>query len=92
VSGTFSSSRAGLRRTDTLWKALGKAAVLYEGGKGDLSLVLLTTDAPARGSSGHSALNVMKGPHRPVYDLVELLNTRDLERLRGYALYGHPDR
>jgi DNA modification methylase len=92
VSGTFSSSRAGLRRTDTLWKALGKAAVLYEGGDGDLPLVLLTTDAPARGSAGHAALNVMKGPDRPVYDFVELLNTRDLERLRGYALYGHPDR
>jgi len=28
VSGAFTSNRAGLRRTDTLWKALGKAAVL----------------------------------------------------------------
>lgn len=91
VSGAFTSSRAGLRRTDTLWKALGKAAVLHEG-RGDLPLVLLTTDAPARGSAGYTALNVLKGPGRPVFDLVELLNTADQERLRNHALRGHPDR
>jgi DNA modification methylase len=91
VSGAFTSSRAGLRRTDTLWKALGKAAVLNEG-RGDLPLVLLTTDAPARGSAGYAALKVLMGPGRPVFDLVELLNTRDQERLRAYALRGHPDR
>jgi DNA modification methylase len=91
VSGAFTSSRAGLRRTDTLWKALGKAAVLHEG-REDLPLVLLTTDAPARGSAGHAALNVLKGAGRPVFDLVEVLDTRDQERLRGYARLGHPDR
>lgn len=91
VSGAFTSGRAGLKRTDTLWKALGKAAVLHEG-HGDLPLVLLTTDAPTRGSAGYAALKVMKGPGRPVFDLVELLNTDDQERLRGYALRGHPDR
>jgi DNA modification methylase len=91
VSGAFTASRAGLRRADALWKALGKASVLHEGGA-DLPLVLLTTDAPARGSSGYVALDVMKGPGRPIFDLVELLNTRDLERLRGYAVRGHPDR
>lgn len=91
VSGAFTSSRAGLRRADTLWKALGKAAVLHEG-RGDPPLVLLTTDAPARGGAGYAALNALKGPGRPVFDLVELLNTRDQERLRGYALRGYPDR
>lgn len=91
VSGAFTSSRAGLRRTDTLWKALGKAAVLHEA-RGDLPLVLLTTDAPARGSAGYIALNVLRGPGRPVFDLVELLDPADQERLRDYALRGHPDR
>lgn len=89
VSGAFTSSRAGLRRTDTLWKALGKAAVRHEG-RGDLPLVLLTTDAPARGSAGFAALKILKGPGRPVFDLVQLLNTGDQERLRDYALRGHP--
>lgn len=90
VSGGFTSSRAGLRRTDTLWKALGKAAVLHEA-RGGLPLVLLTTDAPARGSAGYAALKVLMGPGRPVFDLVELLSTRDQERLRDYALLGRPD-
>ena len=30
VSGAFTSNRSGLKRTDTLWKALGKAAVLHQ--------------------------------------------------------------
>jgi hypothetical protein len=91
VSGAFTSSRAGLRRTDTLWKALGKAAVLHEAGA-DLPLVLLTTDAPARGSAGHAALKVVTGPGRPVLDLIELLSSNDQDRLRSYALRGRPDR
>jgi site-specific DNA-methyltransferase (adenine-specific) len=91
VSGAFTSSRAGLRRTETLWKALGKAAVLHEA-RSDLPLVLLTTDAPTRGSAGYAALKILKGPGRPVFDLVELLNVPDQERLRAYATRGYPDR
>lgn len=87
VSGAFTSNRAGLRRTDTLWKSLGKAAVLRESGAG-LPLVLLTTDAPAKGTAGHQALAVMRGPLHPVFDLIELLNTDDMSRLHWYAVHG----
>ena len=87
VSGAFTSNRAGLRRTDTLWKSLGKAAVLREG-ETELPLVLLTTDAPTRGSAGHQALAVMQGPDRPIFDLIELLNPDDHNRLRRYATHG----
>jgi DNA modification methylase len=87
VSGAFTSSRAGLRRTDTLWKSLGKAGVLHESGLG-IPLVLLTTDAPAKGTSGAQALSVMRGQNRPVFDLVELLNAEDQARLFGYAQAG----
>lgn len=92
VSGAFTSNRAGLRRSDTLWKSLGKAAVLHEsqvhnGGDG-MPLVLLTTDAPTKGTSGDRALRVMRGEGRPVFDLVELLNADDQARLRGYAERG----
>ena len=90
VSGAFTSNRAGLKRTDTLWKALGKAAVLHE--RGGPPLVLLTTDAPTRGSAGYVALNVVRGHGRPVFDLIELLSTGDQERLHEYALRGRPDR
>jgi DNA modification methylase len=89
VSGAFTSSRAGLRRTDALWKALGKAAVLHEGVT-DLPLILLTTDAPARNSAGLAALGVLRRPGGPVFDLVELLEPEDQERLRLYALKGRP--
>lgn len=91
VSGAFTSNRAGLKRTDTLWKALGKAAVLHEG-RGDLPLVLLTTDGPARGTAGAVALGVVRGPGRPVFDLIELLDADDQSRLRAYAVRGRPDR
>lgn len=92
VSGAFTSNRAGLRRTDTLWKSLGKAAVLHESqvqnGGDRMPLVLLTTDAPAKGTSGNQALRVMRGEGRPVFDLVELLNAEDQARLRAYAMRG----
>jgi site-specific DNA-methyltransferase (adenine-specific) len=92
VSGAFTSNRAGLRRTDTLWKSLGKAAVLHqhqlhEGGDA-MPLVLLTTDAPAKGTAGHRALRVVRGPDRPVFDVIELLNLDHQKRLRAYAHTG----
>jgi site-specific DNA-methyltransferase (adenine-specific) len=91
VSGTFTSSPAGLKRAETLWKALGKAAVLHEG-RPNLPLVLMTTDAPANSSAGFAALRALKGPGRPVFDLVELLNSSDQQRLRRYALGEVPRR
>ena len=55
VSGAFSvTQRPGLRRTDTLWKAIGRASVLHTAGC-DQPLVLLTTDRPAPSSAGHRA-------------------------------------
>jgi site-specific DNA-methyltransferase (adenine-specific) len=87
VSGAFTSNRAGLRRADTLWKSLGKAAVLHES-RAAMPLVLLTTDAPARGTAGHKALDVMRGPGHPIVDVIELLNADDQIRLRGYAEHG----
>ncbi|TML07923.1 MAG: site-specific DNA-methyltransferase [Actinobacteria bacterium] len=87
VSGAFTSNRAGLKRADTLWKSLGKAAVLRESDVA-LPLILLTTDAPVRGSAGHKALEVMRGSDRPIVDVIELLDTGDHARLRDYALHG----
>ncbi|MDQ2679034.1 MAG: hypothetical protein M3Y51_09850 [Actinomycetota bacterium] len=87
VSGAFTSNRGGLRRTDTLWKSLGKASVLHESGD-RLPLVLLTTDAPGRGTAGAQALKVMRGVDKPVFDVVELLSVEDQARLRRYAHEG----
>ncbi|MEO6988933.1 MAG: site-specific DNA-methyltransferase [Aquihabitans sp.] len=59
VWGAFSSSRPGLKRTDTLWKALGKAAILateFPDLAEPCRYVLLSTDLPPRASAGGKAL------------------------------------
>ena len=85
VSGAFSvTQRPGLRRTDTLWKALGRASVLHSWGEA-APLVLLTTDRPASNRSGHKALKAVTGPGKPVYDVIEMLNPSDVQRLTDLA-------
>ncbi|MGH9129805.1 MAG: DNA-methyltransferase [Acidimicrobiales bacterium] len=91
VSGGFTSTRAGLKRTDTLWKALGKAAVLHQDEHHRATpLVLLTTDAPTKGSAGDAALRVLQGPGKAIYDVVELLGAEGQQRLYRYATNGLP--
>ncbi len=81
VSGSFTSHRGGLKRADTLWKALGKAAVLRE--VANTPLVLLTTDVPAPDSVGAEALNQVTGPQRPVHAVIEMLKQSGLANLRS---------
>jgi DNA modification methylase len=87
VSGAFTSSRAGLRRTDTLWKSLGKAGVLHQS-ELRIPLVLLTSDAPPKGSAGYKALETMRGPSRPVTDVIVLRDADDQARLHWHASNG----
>ena len=85
VSGAFSvTQRPGLRRTDTLWKALGRAGVLHALGLSG-RLVLLTTDRPAPNSAGYRALDAVTGPGKPVYAVIEMADAQDLDRLRALA-------
>ncbi|MBM3673422.1 MAG: site-specific DNA-methyltransferase [Actinobacteria bacterium] len=87
VSGGFTSSRAGLRRTDTLWKSIGKAAVLQEIER-KVPLVLLTTDAPVRNSAGDRALRVMSGKGQPIFAVVQMQQPEDQRRLRAFGERG----
>ncbi|MGH9297042.1 MAG: hypothetical protein ACRDZP_03590, partial [Acidimicrobiales bacterium] len=87
VCGGFTAGPNGLRRTDVLWKELGKAAVLCAR-RGDLPLVLMATHLPPRASAGRLALNALTGPGQPVFDVVQLLSGTDEDRLRGYAVAG----
>jgi site-specific DNA-methyltransferase (adenine-specific) len=89
VAGAFSASRPGLRRADTLWKALGKASVLAAGDAG-APLLLLTTDMPVPGSAGAKALAAVRGagPGRTVHDVVCLRDDGDVARLRRHAEEG----
>lgn len=85
VSGAFTvTQRPGLRRTDTLWKAIGKAAVLHAYDP-DLRLVLLTTDRPSPNSSGFRALKAITGQGKPVRGVIEMLIPGDLQRLTDFA-------
>jgi DNA modification methylase len=91
VSGAFTSHRPGLKRTDTLWKALGKASVLHVDPTFDMPVVLLTTDKPTRGSAGAKALAAVSGWHpdrrrrRPIAAVIEMLDADGKAELIRYA-------
>ncbi|MDQ3757384.1 MAG: site-specific DNA-methyltransferase [Actinomycetota bacterium] len=83
VSGAFTSTRPGLRRTDTVWKALGKLAVLSQQVAAQ-RIVLLTTDLPPKGSAGDAAL---RSARLHFYrDAFEMLSLEAQQHLKGYAL------
>ncbi len=74
LSGGFTSSRPGLRRPDTLWRALGRATAvrLLDGGPNAGQVVLMSTDVPSRSSSIGRALAAAMGPDGPVLEVVTL--------------------
>ena len=82
VSGAFTTTRGGLHRTDTVWKALGWASVLRMN-KADARVVFLTSHLPKRGSDGFNALKAA-GPGG-FFDAVEMYEAAGLSRLARYA-------
>ena len=88
VSGGFTTTRGGLVRSDTLWKALGRAGVLAANGK--TPIVLLTTHLPTPRSEGDAALRAA-GPGM-VFDAIELLSDEQRLRLKLYAEGGRHHR
>ena len=83
VAGAFSASRRiGLRSAETLWNALGRAAVLHALPDAD-PLVLLTTAKPARHSSGHRAMEAITGPDKALRAVIDLNDVKDLQRLKS---------
>ena len=93
VTGAFTSTRAGLRRTDTLWKSLGKAAALQATAETLVPILLLTTDLPTPGSAGDAALGATRnGEHRLIHDAIEMLSDAGFERLSKYARGGSTGR
>lgn len=87
VTGAFTSERGGLRRTDTLWKSLGKAAVRKSGDdqSGD-RFILLTTDLPSSGV-GLKALRTARA-NKVILDAIEMLSQEGQQRLVEYAEAG----
>ena len=82
VSGAFTTVRPGLQRTDTLWKALGRAHVLRVA-QLEPRLLILTSNLPKLGSEGWKALKAV-GPGS-VFDAVEIFDQWDSVRLGHYG-------
>ncbi len=95
VSGaSFANPRGGLRRTETLWKALGRAHVFASGKdregmpvQNGHRLLLLTSHLPRRGSEGDRALHAI-GPDG-LFDVVAMLDEAGRARLAEYARGGY---
>ena len=92
ISGAFTTTNAGLRRSDALWRALGKAAVIHAAWP-EVPFVLLTTAAPAPASAGDRAWRSLGEAAPPgeigaVYDVVELGSPEGEARLSRYASEG----
>lgn len=85
VCGGFTSIRPGLQRGEILWKALGKASVLYKI-EPDVPLVLLTTGVPRPGSAGHQALVEVVGPGYPITAIIEIDSVSGHEALSLLAI------
>lgn len=90
VSGAFTTTRGGLRRTDTVWKTLGRALVLREHFQQDrasappVRLLLLTSHLPQSGSEGDKALHAA-GKSGAFWDAIEMYDEAGRERLAAYA-------
>jgi site-specific DNA-methyltransferase (adenine-specific) len=86
VSGAFTTTRGGLRRTDTVWKALGRAHVLNLQETSENNpiprLLLLTSDLPKPGSEGDVALHAAVGT---IWDVIQMHEPAGMERLAAYA-------
>jgi len=83
-SGSFTGTRSGLARTDTVWRALGRAHTIS--GQGRAPLVLLTSHLPRRGSAADQAL---RAGGSAFFDAVEILSDEGRDRLRHYAAGGN---
>ncbi|HVA09260.1 MAG TPA: DNA methyltransferase [Acidimicrobiales bacterium] len=81
VAGSNSAYRGGMARTETVWRALGRAHVMAANGV--TPLVVLTPQMPRAGSEGDRALrSVGVGG---IFDAIDLLSPDACGRLARYA-------
>jgi len=81
VVGNNSSYRGGMAKTETVWRALGRAHLLAV--KGVTPLVILTPQLPRAGSEGDKALRGVGTAG--FFDAVDLLSGPARKRLATYA-------
>jgi DNA modification methylase len=89
VTGSFTSERDGLRRTDTLWKSLGKAAARqFDAECESARYVFLTTSLPESGAGLKALRACQQGDKRIVFDAIAMLSAEGQQRLQRYAMVG----
>ncbi len=81
VAGPNSAYRGGMARSDTVWRALGRAHVMAAGGHAPF--VVLTTQLPRSGTEADRALRA-PGPGG-IFDAIDLLSADARTRLARYA-------
>ena len=81
VAGPNSAYRGGMARSETVWRALGRAHVLAAGAHAPF--VVLTTQVPRAGSEADRALRA-PGPGG-IFDVVDLVADDAPARLKAYA-------
>jgi site-specific DNA-methyltransferase (adenine-specific) len=91
VSGAFTTTRGGLLRTDTVWKALGRAHVLSNNRSAHKGLVgvpyvLISSHLPRPGSEGDVALRA--AGTTAIFDVIDMTSHDDFIRLKRYAAGG----
>ena len=86
LGGPHSGNRPGLKRTDVLWKVLGRAAVLSAVPEAErCPLLVLTTGLPRLGSPEAKALGNATGPGRPIAAVINMLARADAALLEQLA-------
>jgi DNA modification methylase len=81
LAGSNSAYRGGMARSETVWRALGRAHVMSSN---DITpLVVLTTQLPRGGTEPDRALRA-SGPGA-IFDAVDLLSAQARQRLATYA-------
>ena len=81
VAGSNSAYRGGMARSETVWRALGRAHVMAA--TDHAPFVILTTQLPRAGTEADRALRA-PGPGG-IFDAVDLLSPAARERLAAYA-------
>ncbi len=94
VAGAFTkgNDRAGLRRSEAVWRLIGRAAVIrqrqLDRGDPPNPYLVLTADLPVPASDTARALAAVVGPDKPILDVLEMLSASGREQLHRYATLG----
>ncbi len=79
--GSWHGPRPGLRRTDTVKKALADAFIAHAAGDEYPPTIFLTTHVPTPDSSGHQMLRVAQDSGA-LLDVINVNEPKDIERLQ----------